>query len=228
MSNFYVPELNRQKSPQAVIPYVIEQTSRGERSYDVYSRLLKDRIIFLGTEINDQVANVVVAQLLMLDYENPEAPVQLYINSPGGSATGGLAIYDTMQFIQAPVATICMGLAASMATVLLCAGAKGKRVALPNSVIHQHPASLGMEGYAPDIEIKARWLLDMQHRTQQIMAHHTGQPLERINRDFSRDHYMNAQEAKEYGLIDLIYGENGENGEKEAKLLAPSQPLLMS
>ncbi len=202
-------DLNRfaARSPQAIVPYVIEQTSRGERSYDVFSRLLKDRIIFIGSEINDQLANAVIAQLLILQYENSEADIQLYINSPGGSVTAGLAIYDTMQFITPPVATVCIGVAASMATVLLCAGAPGKRIAMPNSVIHQHPAAMGMEGYAPDVQIRARWLLDMNRRSREIMAKHTGQPFEKVSRDFDRDRYLSPQEALEYGLIDQIHGE---------------------
>jgi ATP-dependent Clp protease protease subunit len=194
-------------SPRLVVPYVIENTGRGERSYDVFSRLLKDRIIFLGTQVEDQVANVIIAQMLFLDHENPEQDIHLYINSPGGSVTAGLAIYDAMQFIQANVSTVCMGMAGSMATVLLCAGTPGKRIAMPNSVIHQHPAALGMEGYAPDVEIKARWLIDMQRRTREIMAQHTGQPYGRISQDFDRDRFMTPEEAKAYGIIDEIYGE---------------------
>jgi ATP-dependent Clp protease protease subunit len=215
MDNINLPYINRYGlsgslplSPQAVVPYVTENTGRGERSYDVYSRLLKDRIIFLGTAIDDQIANVVIAQLLFLEHENPELDVQLYINSPGGSVTAGLAMYDAMQHVQPDVATICMGVAASMATVILCAGAKGKRIAMPNSIIHQHPASLGMEGYAPDIDIKARWLLGMHRRTSEIMAKHTGQSLDRIMNDFQRDRFMSAPEAKEYGFVDEIYGEH--------------------
>jgi len=196
-------------SPQGIVPYVIENTGRGERSYDVFSRLLKDRIIFLGTGIDDQIGNVVIAQLLFLEHEDPERDVQMYINSPGGSVTAGLAIYDAMQFIRPDVATICMGLAASMATILLCAGAKGKRIAMPNAVIHQHPAASGFQGYAPDVEIHARFLLDLQRRVRQIMADHTNQSYERISKDFDRDHYMTSAEAKEYGIIDQIYGENG-------------------
>ncbi len=194
--------------PQSIVPYVIENTNRGERTYDVYSRLLRERIIFLGTPIDDQIANVVIAQLLFLDYEDPEREISIYINSPGGSVTAGLAIYDTMQFVRPDVATMCMGLAASMATVLLCAGAKGKRYALPNSTIHQHPAGGGMQGYAPDVEIQARFLLDLQRRVRQIMANHTGQPYERISRDFDRDYYMTPEEAKEYGIIDSIMDQN--------------------
>jgi ATP-dependent Clp protease protease subunit len=190
--------------PEAVIPYVIENTNRGERQYDVYSRLLRERIIFLGTGIDDQIANVVIAQLLFLAYEDPERDISIYINSPGGSITAGLAIYDAMQFVEPDVVTMCMGLAASMATVLLCAGNTGKRFALPNSTIHQHPAGGGMQGYAPDVEIQARYLLDMQRKVREIMAKHTGQPYERISRDFDRDHYFTPEEAKEYGIIDEI------------------------
>lgn len=229
MERFNAPNINRYGlsgslpvSPRGIVPYVIENTNRGERSYDVYSRLLKDRIVFAGTEVDDQLANAVIAQLLFLAYEDPEADIHLYINSPGGSVTAGLAIYDTMQFVQPQVATICIGMAASMATVLLCAGAKGKRIAMPHSVIHQHPAAMGMEGYAPDVEIKARWMLDMQRRVRQIMANHTGQPLERINRDFDRDRYLSPEEAVEYGLIDQIYGEKQLTELRENPALAPA------
>jgi ATP-dependent Clp protease, protease subunit len=194
-------------SVKAVIPNVIENTNRGERYYDVYSRLLRERIIFLGTEIDDQVANVVVAQMLFLDYENPGSDIKLYINSGGGSITAGLAIYDAMQFVQSDVETMCLGLTGSMATVLLCAGTKGKRFALPNSLIHQHPASIGgkgMQGYAPDIEIHARFLSDQNHKIREIMAKHTGQSFDRVSRDFERDRFMHPEEAKEYGLIDEV------------------------
>lgn len=193
--------------PQAIVPNVIEHTNRGERVYDVYSRLLRERIIFLGTEIDDQVANVVVAQLLFLDYENPGSDIKLYINSPGGSISAGLAIYDAMQFVQSDIETLCLGLSASMATVLLCAGTPGKRYTLPNAVIHQHPALIGgkgMQGYAPDIEIQANFLFEQHRRTCEIMARHTGQPVERIRRDFERDRFMSPDEAREYGLIDEI------------------------
>lgn len=187
-----------------LIPMVIEATNRGERAFDIYSRLLKERIIFLGTPIDDQVANLVVAQLLFLQHEDPERDIYLYINSPGGSITAGLAIYDTMQFVKPDVSTLCLGMAGSMATILLCGGAKGKRYALPNSTIHFHPAAAGIQGYAPDIEIHARYLLDMQRRVRQIMADHTGQPIERINKDFDRDFFMTAEQAKDYGIVDEI------------------------
>lgn len=197
-------------SPHAVIPYVVENTSRGERVYDIYSRLMKERIIVLGTPVEEQIANVIVAQLLFLDYESPGQDIQMYINSPGGSITAGLAIYDTMQMIRSDVATTCVGMAASMATIVLAGGAKGKRFSLPHSTIHMHPAGIGrIGGYAPDIEIQARELLRMQTVTRQLLAKDTGQPLERIARDFDRDLFMDPQQAKEYGIIDHIL-ESGE------------------
>lgn len=192
-------------APSQIVPYVIENTPRGERSYDVYSRLLKERIIFLGTAIDDDVANATIAQLLFLEHEDPERDITIYIHSPGGSVTAGLAIYDTMQFVKPDVVTMCMGLSASMATVLLCAGTKGKRYALPHSTIHQHPAGASqIRGYAPDVEIQARFLLNLQHRTQVIMARHTGRTVEELNKDFSRDKYFTPEEAVEYGFIDQI------------------------
>jgi ATP-dependent Clp protease, protease subunit len=191
--------------PQAVIPYVVESSNRGERVYDIYSRLLRDRIIFLGTGIDDQVANAVVAQLLFLDHEDPERDIQMYIQSPGGSITAGLAIYDTMQFVRPDITTICIGLAASMGTILLCAGTKGKRYALPNSTVHMHPAGIGgIGGYAPDVEIQARELLRTQSKIRSIMAQHTGQPMERISADFDRDKFMDAYQAVEYGIVDGV------------------------
>ncbi len=191
--------------PSQVVPYVIENTPRGEYRYDVYSRLLKERIIFLGTGIDDDVANVVIAQLLFLEHEDPERDVTIYINSPGGSVTAGLAIYDTMQFVKPDIVTMCMGLSASMATILLCAGTKGKRYALPHSTIHQHPAGASqIRGYAPDVEIQARFLLSLQKRGQDIMSKHTGRTVEELNRDFSRDKYFNPEQAVEYGFIDQV------------------------
>lgn len=213
MGNLYLPKDNAfdptmgqlvAPAPQSIIPYVIENTNRGERQYDVYSRLLRERIIFLGTGIDDQIANVVIAQLLFLAYEDPEKDIYMYINSPGGQVNAGLAIYDTMQFVQPDVATICMGMAASMATILLCAGAKGKRYSLPNATIHQHPALGGAQGSAPDVEITIRYMLELNRRMRDIMATHTGQSYERIEKDFERDRYMTPQEAKEYGFIDEI------------------------
>ena len=187
------------------MPFVIEQTNRGERSYDIFSRLLKDNVIFLGTAINDEVANLVIAQMLFLEAENPEKDITLYINSPGGSVTAGLAIYDTMQYVKPDVATYCIGQAASMGAVLLAGGAKGKRAALPNArvLIHQ-PLAYGLEGQASDIEIAARDLVRMKKRLNEILAHHTGQPFERIEQDTDRDNIFEAQAAKEYGLIDNV------------------------
>ena len=190
--------------PSALIPMVIESTGRGERAYDIYSLLLKERIIFLGTPIDDQVANLIVAQLLFLEREDPEREINLYINSPGGVIYSGLAIYDTMQLVRCPVSTIAVGATASMATVLLAGGTKGKRYALPNATIHMHPPGGGMRGYAPDVEIQARELLRMQRKIHQILAYHTGQSEERIARDFERDHYMDAHEAVEYGMVDEV------------------------
>ena len=191
--------------PQAVIPYVVENTSRGERVYDIYSRLMKERIIVLGTPIEDQIANVIVAQLLFLAYEAPETDIWLYLNSPGGSITAGLAIYDTMQMIQCDVATVCVGGTWSMGTILLAGGAKGKRYSLPHSTIHMHPALMGvLGGSAPDVEIRARELLRMNQMIRELLVRDTGQPMERIVRDFDRDLFMTAEQAQEYGIIDEI------------------------
>jgi len=190
-----------------LVPMVIEQTSRGERAYDIYSRLLRDNIIFLGTPIDDNVANLIIAQMLFLEAEDPEKDISLYINSPGGSITAGMAIYDTMQFIRPDVTTICIGQAASMAATLLAGGAAKKRFALPNSriLIHQ-PLMSGLSGQATDIDIHAREILRMREITNQILAKHTGQLLEKVERDVERDFIMNAQQSKEYGIIDdIIY-----------------------
>ncbi|MCD6288871.1 MAG: ATP-dependent Clp protease proteolytic subunit [Anaerolineae bacterium] len=186
---------------------VIEQTGRGERAYDIYSLLLKERIIFLGTPINDQIANLIVAQLLFLDREDPEKDIQLYINSPGGEIYPGLAIYDTMQMINAPVSTFAVGWTASMGTVLLAAGTKGKRYALPHATIHMHSAMGGARGPAPDVQIQLNELMRMQNLLQRLLALHTGQPLERIQHDFERDYFMDAHAALEYGIIDHVIGE---------------------
>ena len=186
------------------IPYVIEQTGRGERSYDIYSRLLKDRIIFLGSEIIDDVANSIVAQMLFLESEDPDKDINLYINSPGGSVTAGLAIYDTMQYIKPQVSTICVGLAASMAAILLAGGAKDKRFALPNAEVMIHQPLGGARGQASDIEIQAKNIIKTKERMNKILAHHTGQDFETIARDTDRDNYMTADEALKYGLIDKI------------------------
>jgi ATP-dependent Clp protease, protease subunit len=185
-------------------PYVIERSSRGERSYDVYSRLLMDRIIFLGTPVNDDVANMIIAQLLFLEADNPGRDIHLYINSPGGSVSAGLAIYDTMQFLKSPVNTICMGLAASMGAFLLTAGEKGKRSALPNSRIMIHQPSGGASGTASDIEIQAKEIIYLRGRMNDLMAKHTGRPLEQIERDVDRDRFMSAEEAVQYGMIDQV------------------------
>ena len=188
----------------ALIPYVIEQTSRGERAYDIYSRLLKDRVIFLGEEIDDHVASVVVAQLLFLEAEDPEKDICIYINSPGGSVTAGMAIYDTMQYIRPDVSTICVGLAASMGAFLLSSGAKGKRMALPNAEIMIHQPLGGVKGQAEDIRIHADWILKTREKLNRIMAENTGQPLEKVARDTDRDNFMSAEEACRYGLIDQV------------------------
>ncbi|MBM3959259.1 MAG: ATP-dependent Clp protease proteolytic subunit [SAR202 cluster bacterium] len=190
--------------PESIIPMVIESGARGERAFDIYSLLLKERIVFLGTPINDQVSNLIVAQLLYLAREDPEKDISLYINSPGGVISSGLAIYDTMQHIPSDVSTICVGMAASMATVLLTAGTRGKRYALPNSTIHMHQPLGGAQGQASDIEIAARELLRMQDKIRQMLADHTGQPYERIARDTDRDYYLNAEQAVEYGLVDEV------------------------
>ncbi|HIV37590.1 MAG TPA: ATP-dependent Clp endopeptidase proteolytic subunit ClpP [Candidatus Blautia avicola] len=188
----------------SLVPYVIEQTSRGERSYDIYSRLLKDRIIFLGEEVTDVSANLIVAQLLFLESEDPGKDIHLYINSPGGSVSAGMAIYDTMQYIKCDVSTICMGLAASMGAFLLAGGTKGKRMALPNAEIMIHQPSGGAKGQATEIEIVAEQILKTKQRLNSILAQNTGQTLETIARDTERDNYMTAQEAKDYGLIDMV------------------------
>lgn len=186
------------------IPMVVEQTNRGERSYDIYSRLLKDRIIFLGSQVNDVVANSIIAQMLFLDAEDPGKDIHLYINSPGGSVSAGMAIYDTMQFIKSDVSTICVGLAASMGAFLLNAGAPGKRFALPNSEVMIHQPLGGAQGQASDIEIRARHILKTRSKLNQILSERTGQPVDKIERDTDRDNFMTAEEAKEYGLIDKV------------------------
>ncbi len=187
-----------------LVPIVVEQTGRGERSYDIYSRLLKDRIVFVGGPINDDVANLVTAQLLFLESEDPEREINMYINSPGGSVTAGLAIYDTMQFVKPPVSTLCVGQAASMGAVLLAAGAKGRRYALPHSRIMIHQLSGGFEGQAADIDIQAREALRLREILNNILTGHTSQPLKRIEKDTDRDFFMNATQAAEYGIIDEV------------------------
>jgi ATP-dependent Clp protease protease subunit len=202
--------------PENIIPMVIERDGRGERAFDVYSLLLKERIIFLGTGINDQVANVIIAQLLYLDSEDPEREIKFYINSPGGVITSGLAIYDTMRLVRPDVATYCIGMAASMATVLLCSGAAGKRYTLPNSTIHMHQPISGAQGQASDIEIHAREILRMQDKMRQIISSHTGQPYEKVARDTDRDYYLSAEEAQEYGLVDAVLERTTEAQESAA------------
>ena len=188
-----------------LIPIVVEQTSRGERAYDIYSRLLKDRIVFIGGPIDDSMANLVIAQMLFLQGEDPDKDINLYVNSPGGSVTSGLAIYDTMQYVKPQVSTVCVGLAASMAAVLLAAGARGKRYALPYSRVMIHQPAGGTSGQATDIEIQAREIMRIKKITHEILARHTGQPVDRIEQDTERDYYMSAQEAKDYGIIDNIF-----------------------
>jgi len=187
-----------------LVPMVVESSNRGERAFDIYSRLLKDRIIFLGTPVEDQMANLIIAQLLYLEHENPEADIKLYINSPGGVVYSGLAIYDTMQMIKSDVATFCMGMGASMAAVLLAGGAKGKRYALPNARIMIHQGSAGFRGNVPDIEVAARETLNLTFKLTQILADHSGQQFDKVKRDTERDYYMTAAEAKDYGLIDEV------------------------
>ena len=190
--------------PQNVIPMVSESGARGERYYDIYSLLLKERIVFLGLPINDQIANLIVAQLLYLDREDPDKDISMYIHCPGGIISSGLAIYDTMQLVRPKVSTICVGLAASMGTVLLAAGAKGKRYALPNSTVHMHQAFGGVQGQAADIAIAAKEILRIQDRIRDILTKHTGQPLDKIARDTDRDFYLSAEQAVEYGIVDEI------------------------
>ncbi|WP_298407404.1 ATP-dependent Clp protease proteolytic subunit [uncultured Chloroflexus sp.] len=190
--------------PSIPVPTIVERTSRGERSWDIFSRLLKERVIIIGEPIDDELASSVVAQLLVLQQQDPERDIWMYINSPGGVIRAGLAIYDTMQLVTPDICTVCVGRAASMATILLCAGAKGKRFALPHATIHSHPAGGGAEGYAPDVQIAVEEMLRLQRLLREIMAKHSGQPVERLEADFSRDFYMTASQALEYGLIDAI------------------------
>ena len=201
--------------PRALIPMVVENSGRGERAYDIYSLLLKERIVFLGTPINDQVANLIIAQLLFLDREDPEKEISVYINSPGGNIYHGLAIYDTIQQVRAPLSTIAVGVTASMATMLLAAGTKGRRYALPNATVHMHPAGGGAQGYAPDVEIQYKELQRMQHLLHDLLSKHTGQPVEKIADDFDRDRYMSAPEAVAYGIVDevLIAAKGAEKGD---------------
>ncbi len=198
-----------------LVPIVIEQTSRGERAYDIFSRLLKERIVFIGTPIDDTIASLVIAQLLFLESEDPDKDIHIYVNSPGGNISAGLAIYDTMQYIRPDVTTICIGMAASMAAVLLAGGAKGKRSALPNSRIMIHQPWGGVQGSATDISIQAEEILKMKKRINEILARHTGKSLEQVEKDSDRDYYMSSEEAKEYGLIDNIFVKKPLDGKKE-------------
>ena len=188
----------------SLVPYVVEQTSRGERSYDIFSRLLNDRIIFLSEEVNDTTASLIVAQMLYLEAQDPEKDIQFYINSPGGSVTSGMAIYDTMQYIKCDVSTICIGMAASMGAFLLSSGTKGKRIALPNSEIMIHQPSGGAQGQVTDIQINAQRIIDIKKKLNEILAANTGKPVEQVALDTERDHFLSAEEAKEYGLIDKV------------------------
>jgi ATP-dependent Clp protease protease subunit len=203
--------------PMNVIPMVIESGARGERAFDIYSLLLRERIVMLGMPINDQVANVIIAQLLYLEREDPDKDISLYIHCPGGIISSGLAIYDTMQLIRPDVSTICVGLAASMGTLLLCAGTKGKRFALPNSTVHLHQAFGGAQGQAADVEIAAREIMRMQELIRSILVKHTGQPLDKITHDTDRDFYLNAEQAVEYGLVDEVLGKTAEKPAKATK-----------
>lgn len=207
-----IPDIN------ALIPMVVESTNRGERAFDIYSRLLKDRIIFLGTPVEDQIANVIIAQMLFLEHEDPNQDIRLYINSPGGVVYSGLAIYDTMQMIKPDVATFCMGMGASMAAVLLAGGAKGKRFALPNARVMIHQGSSGFRGNVPDIEVAARETLNLTTKLTEILALHSGQQFDKVKRDTERDYYMTPVEAKEYGLIDEVL-----ESAKLAELTAPAE-----
>jgi ATP-dependent Clp protease protease subunit len=193
-----------------LVPMVVEQTARGERAYDIYSRLLKERVVFIVGEVEDQMANLVVAQLLFLESENPDKDIHLYINSPGGAVTAGLAIYDTMQFIKPDISTICVGQAASMGAVLLAAGSKGKRYALPHSRIMVHQPLGGFHGQATDVEIHAREILDARDRLNQILSRHTGQPIDAIRKDTDRDNFMSGEQARDYGLVDGVLAKRGE------------------
>ena len=199
-----------------LIPYVIERSGSGERSYDIYSRLLKDRIVFLSGQVEDEMANAVVAQLLFLEMDNPDADISLYINSPGGSVTAGMAIYDTMQYIKAPVRTVCVGLAASMGAFLLMAGEKGKRMALPNAEVMIHQPSGGAQGQATDVSIRAEWLIRTKKKMNQMMADMTGQSVEKVTADAERDYFMSAQEALNYGIVDQIYDPRKKDEVKDA------------
>jgi ATP-dependent Clp protease protease subunit len=202
--------------PQMLIPMVVESSSRGERAFDIYSRLLRERIVILGTPIEDQIANLIVAQMLYLESEDPDRDIWLYINSPGGSITAGLAIYDTMRHIRPDIATVCVGMAGSMATPILAGGTKGKRYSLPHSTVHMHPAGGGARGYAPDVEIMAKELLREQQLIRELLSRDTGQSVERIAKDFDRDLFMTPEQAKEYGIIDEILNREDLSSDKQS------------
>lgn len=197
-------ELEKEPESQILIPTVIEKSTYGERAYDIYSRLLKDRIVFLGNPIDDNVANIIIAQLLFLESQDPKKDIKLYVNSPGGSVTAGMAIYDTMEYIKPDVTTICLGMAASMGAVLLAAGKRGKRFVLPNSEVMVHQVMGGMEGQAADIKIRAERILRIKDRLNQILAMHTGQPIKKVEKDTDRDYFMTAEEAVKYGIVDKV------------------------
>jgi ATP-dependent Clp protease protease subunit len=199
-----------------LIPMVVEQTSRGERAFDIYSRLLNERIIFLGTPVDDQIANLIIAQLIHLESEDPDKDISLYINSPGGSVYAGLAIYDTMQYIKPDIQTICVGIAMSMGALLLAGGAKGKRMALPNSKILIHQVAGGFQGQATDIEIQAREVINLKRRLEEIISKHTDQTLEKVSKDMERDYFMTPEEAQDYGIIDHVFAHRGVKAEKAA------------
>ncbi len=229
MSRIVVPDRSAalraaQETTAMLVPMVIETSSRGERAYDIYSRLLRDRIVFLGEPIEDHIANLIIAQLLFLESEDPEKDINLYINSPGGVITAGLAIYDTMQYLRAPVSTMCVGMAASMAAVLLAAGEKGKRYALPHSRIMIHQGSGGFRGNTPDVFIQVREMEELVNSNHQILARHTGQPIEKIIKDTERDYFMSPQAAKEYGIIDEVYAVRGDSLIAQARATARTEP----
>lgn len=218
IDKFLIESITKTPDLFGYMPYVIEQTPRGERGFDIFSRLLRERIIFLGVPIDDHVANLIVAQLLLLDSEDPDKDIMLYINSPGGSVTAGLAIYDTMLHVRSQISTICIGQAASMGAFLLCAGAKGKRLALPNSRVLIHQPLGGAQGQATDVEIQAREILRIKKQLNELMAKHTGQPVERIEKDTDRDFIMTAEDAKKYGLIDMVIVKLSDAKEKAPSL----------
>jgi ATP-dependent Clp protease, protease subunit len=203
-----LPDAKEARHMSPLVPMVVEQTSRGERAFDIYSRLLNERIIFLGTQVDDQIANLIVAQLLHLESEDPDKDISIYINSPGGSVYAGLAIYDTMQFIKPDVQTICCGIAMSMGALLLCGGAPGKRMALPNSKILIHQVSAGFQGQATDIEIHAKEIIELRAKLDEIIAQHSGKPVEEVKKDTERDYFMTADEAQQYGIIDKVIAEH--------------------